>query len=87
MKKFTIPCNFAGQKAPFSIYVGHPSDDLHPLHFQSEWLQRARGGSIPQEVIDSFGKLHKIAKEHSVDFEELCVYALGEAAGEKTAEE
>jgi hypothetical protein len=83
MKKFKIPCLFNGQKVPFDLYIGEPSDDLHPLHFQQLWLSSERGGSIPKEVMDSFQKLHNIAKENNVSFEELCMYALGQAAEEK----
>lgn len=81
MQHFMIPCDFGGRKAPFPIYVGEPKSDSHPLHHQSWWLNAERGGSIPQEVMDSFEKLHKIALENNVSFEELCVYAMGEALG------
>lgn len=81
MQHFMIPCDFGGRKAPFPIYVGEPKADAHPLHYQSWWLSSERGGSIPQEVMDSFEKLHKIALENNVSFEELCVYAMGEAMG------
>jgi hypothetical protein len=80
MKRFTIPCDFGGQKAPFNIYVGEPNPQKHPLAHQSQWLSSERGGSIPQEVMDSFAKLHEIAKENNVSFEDLCVYALGAAS-------
>lgn len=80
MKKFKIPCDFKGIKVPFDLYVGEPDNELHPLHFQQEWLSRERGGSIPKEVMDSFKKLHNIAIENNVSFEELCMYALGSAA-------
>jgi hypothetical protein len=83
MKRFTIPCNFAGEKAPFHIYVGEPAPDLHPLLFQSLWLLDRRGGVIPAEVMESFEKLHTIAKTNGVSFEELCVYALGTATEKK----
>ena len=79
MQQFMIPCDFGGRKAPFPIYVGEPKVDSHPLHYQAWWLSAERGGSIPQEVMDSFQKLHNIAKENNVSFEELCVYAMGEA--------
>ena len=82
MKKFTIPCDFNGQKAPFNIYVGEPSAKRHPLHYQSLWLTSERGGNIPPEVMDSFQKLHNIARENGVSFEELCVYALGTATND-----
>ena len=81
MKKFTIPCDFGGQKSPFNIYVGSPKPDVHPLKYQAAWLLRERGGQIPSEVMDSFEKLHAISKENNVSFEELCVYALGTTSG------
>jgi Domain of unknown function (DUF2610) len=79
MKRFTIPCNFGETKAPFHIYVGEPSPDIHPLFFQATWLADKRGGTIPSEVMESFKKLQNIAIENNVSFEELCVYALGTA--------
>lgn len=82
MKKFTIHCDFAGQKAPFNIYVGEPCARRHPLQYQAQWLRTERGGTIPSEVMDSFQKLHDISRENGVSFEELCVYALGTAGGE-----
>jgi hypothetical protein len=82
MKKFTIPCDFNGQKAPFNIYIGEPSAKRHPLQYQSQWLSSERGGTVPPEVMDSFKKLQEISIENGVSFEELCVYALGTASGE-----
>ncbi len=86
IKKFTIPCDFGGQKAPFSIYVGSPKPNIHPLRYQAAWLTRERGGQIPSEVMESFEKLHAIAKENNVSFVELCVYALGGANEDVTKE-
>ncbi len=80
MKRFTIPCDFGGTKAPFHVYVQEPDPKKHPLLNQANWLQSERGGAIPPEVMESFEKLHNIAKENNVSFEELCVYALGNAA-------
>ena len=80
MKKFTVPCTFAGEKAPFTIYIGDPEDKHHPLHFQSDWLSKERGGTIPSEVMESIAKLKELADRNNVSFEELCVYALGAAA-------
>ncbi|MBN8828175.1 MAG: DUF2610 domain-containing protein [Sphingobacteriia bacterium] len=76
MKKFTVPCNFGGQVAPFTIYIGAPEDKHHPLHFQADWLSKERGGQIPQEVMDSISKLKEIADRNGVSFEDLCVYAI-----------
>jgi hypothetical protein len=77
LKKFTVPCDFAGAKAPFSIYVGDPHPDRHPLHHQSSWLRRERGGNIPPELMESVERLRGISVENGVSFEELCVAALG----------
>ena len=79
MKKFTINCDFGGQMAPFTIWIGQPKDDHHPLHFQAEWLSNAKGGTIPGEVMDAIAKLQDLAKKNNVSLEELCVYALGAA--------
>ena len=79
MKKFTITCDFNGIKAPFTVYIGSPQDGHHPLHFQSEWLSKERGGVVPPEVMDSLSKLKDLADKNNVSFEELCVYTLGSA--------
>lgn len=76
MKKFTVPCNFGAAQSPFTIYVGRPELKHHPLHFQSDWISKNRGGSIPNDVMDSIGKLFELSKKNKVSFEELCVYAL-----------
>ena len=76
MKKFTIQCNFGGAKAPFTIYIGSPKDENHPIQFQSKWLADERGGNIPEEVMSGLTKIKEIAKKNGVDFEELCAYAL-----------
>ena len=81
VKKFSVPCNFGGAKSPFTIYIGDPKTENHPLQFQAEWLSKNRGGSIPSEVMDSIAKLYALAKKNNVNFEELCVYALSDEAG------
>lgn len=87
MKKFTVPCDFGGQKAPFTIYIGDPEPKHHPLHFQANWLSKERGGNIPGEVMDSIAKLKDIAEQNNVSFEDLCVYALGAAQQEEAQEQ
>jgi Domain of unknown function (DUF2610) len=77
VKKFTISCKFGETSAPYNIYVGTPVADAHPLEQQAAWLLRERGGVVPVEVMESFSKLQAIALENGVNFEELCVYALG----------
>ena len=82
VKKFTVNCDFGGQIAPFTIYLGEPEKEHHPLHFQAEWLSKTRGGNIPGQVMDAVSKLKTLADKNKVSFEELCVYALGAAEQE-----
>jgi Domain of unknown function (DUF2610) len=82
MKRFTVPCDFSGVKYPFHVYIGEPLPSVHPLKYQASWLREVRGGTVPQEVMDSFARLAAIALENNVSFEDLCVYALGTAAAE-----
>ncbi|AIL66104.1 hypothetical protein NOVO_08925 [Rickettsiales bacterium Ac37b] len=83
MKKFVLPAFFNGVKAPFTVFLGDSEPRHHPLHFQTDWLSRERGGTIPQEVMDSIAKLKELAEKNNVSFEELCVYALGSAQQEE----
>lgn len=87
MKKFTINCDFSGQIAPFTVYIGHPEAGHHPLHFQSNWLSKERGGNIPAQVMDALSKLKDLAEKNNVSFEELCVYSLGAAQQEENNDE
>lgn len=87
MKKFTVPCAFGSATAPFTIYIGSPEPQHHPVHFQAEWLTKHRGGVIPGKVMDSIGRLYELAKKNNVPFEELCVYALKEFGDDKSDDE
>ena len=78
VKKFTANCDFGGQKSPVTLYIGTPAVNAsHPLFFQGQWLNK-RGGNIPPEVMDSFGKLAGIAEKNRVSFEDLCAYVIEE---------
>lgn len=76
IKKFTIPCDFGNQSAPFSIYIGEPKPDVHPIYHQDSWLSKERGGSIPTKIKDSLAKLYDLAQKNGVSFSDLCVYAI-----------
>lgn len=76
VKQFTIPCQFGQETSPVTLYIGHPEGTHHPVHFQSEWLSSAKGGTIPQDLMDTLQKLHDLANQNGADFEELCYYAL-----------
>jgi tetratricopeptide (TPR) repeat protein len=84
MKRFTIPTDFSGIKYPFHVYV---TDSWQFLEDQFTWVEKVRGGKVPKEVVDSFRRLYKIAKDNKVSFMDLCVYALGTAAAESTGKE
>jgi Domain of unknown function (DUF2610) len=85
MKKFTIPCDFNGKKAPFTLYIGNPEANHNPVFFQAEWLSKERGGTVPPEVMNSLERLQALALKNGVDFEELCSYALTAASIEKVS--
>ena len=84
VKQFTIPCQFGQETSPVTLYIGHPEGSHHPVHFQSEWLSSAKGGTIPQDLMDTLQKLHDLAEENGADFEELCYYALISATQHST---
>jgi hypothetical protein len=86
-KKFVVNCDFGGQLAPFTIYIGKPEKGHHALHFQAEWLSKNRGGVIPSEVMEAVTQLQELAEKNNVALEDLCTYALGnknEAAEEES---
>ena len=87
MKKFSVNCDFGGQIAPFSIYIGSPEKGHHPLHFQADWLAKQRGGAIPPATMEAIGRLKDLAEKNNVLLEDLCTYALGAAQQEKDEKE
>ena len=90
MKRFTVPCDLDGIKFPFYLYVTNVPWPKHPLEGQARWLREERGGTVPQDVLDSFRGLQKIAHENNVSFVDLCVLALatpGAGEGRKTEDE
>lgn len=78
VKKFTANCDFGGQKAPVTFYIGMPANGMHPLNFQSKWLSGNRGGNVPPDIMDSFAKLSEISEKNHVSFEDLCAYVIEE---------
>lgn len=83
VKKFVVQCNFGGQIYPFSIYIGEPKDNVHPVYYQDNWLSKERGGNIPENVKESLDSLYKIAVENGLSFPDLCVYSLTVASKKK----
>lgn len=83
MKRFTVPCDFAGTKHPFHVYIGEPCSLRHALYYQSEWLRLERGGVVPEMVINAFRDLLENARTNQVNYEDLCVHALRQAEFEQ----
>lgn len=78
VQKFTANCDFNGKKVPVTLYIGNPAGGSHPLAFQNRWLSKERGGNIPQDIMNSFGKLKNISDNGRISFEELCKYVIDE---------
>ena len=85
VKQFTIPCSFNGEAAPVTFYIGHPESGHHPINFQMNWLSSAKGGVVPQDLVDTLKNLQDLAYENGADFEEMCYYALISATSNNTA--
>ena len=73
-KKFTVPIDCAGTKAPFDVYIWQWTRNYPQTDSQAEWLRQARGCTIPQDIIDSFRKIFSIAAENKVSFPELAMH-------------
>jgi len=86
VKKFTANCSFGGQVSPVTLYVGNPTKGNHPLAFQSKWLSNERGGTIPNNIMESFSKLSDIAEKNKVPFEDLCAYVIDEIQSNNSLE-
>ena len=86
MKKFTANCDFGGQQSPFGFNVGVPEAEHNPIHFQSDWLSKERGGNVGPEFVDCIMQIKEIADRNNVPLDELCVYALGTAISEDEEE-
>lgn len=78
VKKFNANCDFGGQTSSVTLYVGDPATGSHPLNFQSKWLGKERGGSIPENIMNPFSKLAEIAEKNRISFEELSAYVIDE---------
>ena len=79
MKKFTVQCVFCNmQHSSIDIYIGKDFRSIHhPIYFQRCYL-REIGTDIPVDFREWLEKIQQIAELYGCDFEELCVYAIGE---------
>jgi|GEM_PF-3533904 len=76
--KISLPCwvNGTTQKRDFFIFEVFPWK--HPLETQFRYYKEERECTVPPEVMESFGRLHQMAKENAVLFTELVRYAMEE---------
>ncbi|WP_263374237.1 DUF2610 domain-containing protein [Granulicella aggregans] len=78
LTSYTVQADFNGVQQPTKFYIRDwPSEyPYEGIDDQAIWLKEARGATFPPDVIDSFHKLVKIAKDNKVSFRELTEYAL-----------
>jgi hypothetical protein len=77
VKKFTVNCDFGGQKTAVELYIGEPFPESHPFHFQDRWLME-RKVNIPEKIRVSFARLAEISEKNRVSFQDLCAYVIEE---------
>jgi serine/threonine protein kinase/tetratricopeptide (TPR) repeat protein len=75
-KRIAIPAVFNGLKYPFYVYITEVPWPKDPLEDQARWLEEERGGTIPGDVRESFRRLHALAHERKVSFQDLCISEL-----------
>jgi hypothetical protein len=71
VKKFSIPCDFGGQRAVFDFYLEEPCPDLHPLKYQQLWLWEHRGGKVVPEIQEGLEKVLRLTLENAGALEAL----------------
>ncbi|MBE9208697.1 DUF2610 domain-containing protein [Nostoc sp. LEGE 06077] len=83
LTRFTVPITCGTIKSPFEVYVWDWKLNEPPTTAQFDWVEKARGCEVPKDVVESFQKLYKIARENNVSFRELSIYALSNANQKK----
>ncbi|MDF5725705.1 MAG: DUF2610 domain-containing protein [Rhizonema sp. PD37] len=83
LTRFTVPITCGTIKFPFNVYVWDWKLDEPPTTAQFNWVEKARECEVPKDVVVSFQKLYKIARENHVSFRELSIYALTNANRKK----
>jgi hypothetical protein len=79
--KCSVPCNFNGQTTKVDFFIGNPQVDVHPINFQAKWLSDVKGGSVPQNFMDSIQKVRELAEREHVSIEDMCLYTINMANG------
>ncbi len=79
MLRFTIPLRESPGSPttfPFHVYLPPPIG-FDGIDNQVLWLRRSRGLEVASDIVESFQKIHRIARENNVSFPDLAEYALG----------
>ena len=87
-KRFTVPITCAEQTdIPFNVFIWDWSRDYPQTDLQAEWIEKARGCAVPDDVAETFKKVFAIAARENVSFVDLAVYSFGTAGKEKKVAE
>jgi len=71
LKRIEISADFNGLTYPFQVYLTNVPWPKDPLEDQARWLSEERGGTIPEEVRETFRTLQKTAHQNNINFQEL----------------
>lgn len=77
VKKLSVECDFGGKPIRTNLYIGEPAEGSTPLNFQEKVIA-AKGGSVPNYLIDALNKIHEISKKNRVNFDAVVEYAIKE---------
>ena len=86
IKSFNISCDYNGTKQNTPFYIGYPEPTHHPIHFQTAYISKQRGGTVPGNVLDALSKLLTLAIDNNLEFAELAEYAIKQSEEKKKNE-
>lgn len=78
-RRFTVPATCAGSKIAFSVYAWDWSRDTDMVTPQLEWLEKARGCSVPGGIAASFRSAFELARDRNVGYGDLIATTLRDA--------
>jgi len=71
-KRFTIRVDFNGVKSRYYIYVRSGKNAYQRLLDQFRWVSEIREGTVPKELQQIFERIHKLAEDNKINYQELC---------------
>ena len=78
-KQFSVPCLVEGStdKKNFKFFTNdYPDNEAEPIAEEIKRIKEIYHATVPTDVITSFDKLFKIARENNVSYGDLAEYAL-----------